>query len=57
MVELTRKENSINVKNRGIIELLNAFNRYYSRRKVKSNSRKLSKIRLEKIAKKIYFKK
>ena len=60
MVELTRKEYNIIAKNRGIIEpqkmstqeLLNTLSRYDSRRKVKSNRRKLLKIKLEKIAKK-----
>ena len=59
MVELTRKEYNIIAKTRGIIEpqkmstqeLLNTLSRYDSRRKVKSNRRKLLKIKLEKIAK------
>ena len=59
MVELTRKEYNIIAKNRGIIEpqkmstqeLLNTLSRYDSRRKVKSNRRKLSEAKLEKIAK------
>ena len=59
MVELTRKEYNIIAKNRGIIEpqkmstqeLLNTLSRYDSRRKVKSNRRKLSETKLEKIAK------
>ena len=44
MVELTRKENNITAKNRGIIELLNALSRYHSRRKVKNTRKKISKI-------------
>ena len=59
MVELTRKEYNIIAKTRGIIEpqkmstqeLLNTLSRYDSRRKVKSNRRKLSETKLEKIAK------
>ena len=59
MVELTRKEYNIIAKKRGIIEpqkmstqeLLNTLSRYDSRRKVKSNRRKLSETKLEKIAK------
>ena len=59
MVELTRKEYNIIAKSRGIIEpqkmstqeLLNTLSRYDSRRKVKSNRRKLSETKLEKIAK------
>ena len=59
MVELTRKEYNIIAKNRGIIEpqkmstqeLLNTLSRYDSRCKVKSNRRKLSETKLEKIAK------
>ena len=59
MVELTRKEYNIIAKNRGIIEpenmstqeLLNTLSRYDSRRKIKSNRWKLSKIGLGKIAK------
>ena len=59
MVELTRKEYNLIAKNRGIQkpqnmsteELLNTLSRYDSRRKVKSNRRKLLKIKLEKIAK------
>ena len=55
MVELTREEYNITVKNRGIIqpqkmsaqELLSTINRYESRHK----SRHLSKIGLEKMAK------
>ena len=59
MVELTRKEYNLIAKNRGIIkprkmsiqELKDTFSRYDSRLKVKSNRRKLLKIKLEKIAK------
>ena len=59
MVELTRKEYNIIVKNRGIIEpqnmstqeLLNTLSRYDSRRNIKSTRRKLLKIKLKKIAK------
>ena len=59
MVELTRKEYNLFAKNRGIIkpqkmstqELIDTLSRYNSRRKVKSNRRKLLKIKLEKIAK------
>ena len=59
MVELTRKEYNLIAKNRGIIEpqkmstqeLIDTLSRYDSRRKVKSNRRKLLKIKLEKIAK------
>ena len=59
MVELNRKEYNIIAKNRDIIEpqkistqeLLNTLSRYDSRRKVKSNRRKLLEIKLEKIAK------
>ena len=58
-IELTRKENYLIAKNRGIEEpqdmsteeLLNTLSRYDSKRKVKSNRRKLLKIKLEKIAK------
>ena len=58
-VELTREEYNLIAKNRGIQEpqnmsteeLLNTLSRYDSRRKVKSNRRKLLKIKLEKIAK------
>ena len=58
-IELTRKEYNLIAKNRGIQEpqnmsteeLLNTLSRYDSRRKVKSNCRKLLKIKLEKIAK------
>ena len=59
MVELTRKEYNLIAKNRGIIEpqkmstqeLIDTLSRYASRRKVKSNHRKLLKRKLEKIAK------
>ena len=59
MVELTGKQYNIIAKNRGAIEpqkmttkeLLNTLRRYDSRRKVKSNRRKLLGIGLEKIAK------
>ena len=59
MVELTRKEYNITAKNRGFIEpqkmstqeLLNTLSRYDSRRKVKSNCKKLVKTGLGKIAK------
>ena len=58
-IELTRKEYNLIAKNRGIQEpqnmsteeLLNTLSRYDSKRKVKSNRRKLLKIKLEKIAK------
>ena len=58
-MEFTRKEYDIIAKNIGIIEpqkmstqeLLNTLSRYDSRRKVKSNHRKLLEIGLEKIAK------
>ena len=58
-VELTWKEYNLIAKNRGIQEpqnmsteeLLNTLSRYDSKRKVKSNRRKLLKIKLEKIAK------
>ena len=58
-MEFTRKEYDIIAKNIGIIEpqkmstqeLLNTLSRYDSRRKVKSNRRKLLEIGLEKIAK------
>ena len=57
--ELTRKEYNLIAKKRGIQEpqnmsteeLLNTLSRYDSKRKVKSNRRKLLKIKLEKIAK------
>ena len=59
LVTITRKEYDLLAKNRGIKEpqnmsteeLLNTLSRYDSRRKVKSNHRKLSKINLKKIAK------
>ena len=59
MVELTRKEYNLIAKTRGIIEpqkmsiqeLKDTLSRYDSRRKAKSNRRKLVKIKLEKIAK------
>ena len=59
-ITLTRKEYDLIAKNRGIIEpqnmsteeLLNTLSRYDSRCKVKSNRRKLLKMKLEKIAKK-----
>ena len=58
-IELTREEYNLIVKNRGIQEpqnmsteeLLNTLSRYDSRRKVKNNHKKLSEIKLEKIAK------
>ena len=58
-IELTREEYNLITKNRGFIEpqkmstqeLLNTLSRYDSRRKVKSNRRKLLEIGLEKIAK------
>ena len=58
-IERTRKEYNLIEKNRGIQEpqnmsteeLLNALSRYDSKRKVKSNGRKLLKIKLGKIAK------
>ena len=58
-IELTRKEYNLIAKNRGIQELqnmsteelLNTLSRYDSKRNVESNRRKLSKIKLEKIAK------
>ena len=60
MVELTRKELNLIAKKRGIQkhqnmsteELLNTLSRYDSRCEVKSNRRKLLKMKLEKIAKK-----
>ena len=60
IIELTRKEYNLIAKNRGIKEpqnmsteeLLNTLSRYDSKRKVKSNRRKLLKMKLEKIAKK-----
>ena len=56
MVELTRKEYNIIVKNRGIIEpqnmstqeLLNTLSRYDSRRNIKSTRRKLLKNKTKK---------
>ena len=58
-IEFTRKELNFVAKNRGIKELqnmcteelLNTLSRYDNKRKVKNNSKKLSKIKLEKIAK------
>ena len=58
-LELTRKECNLIAENRGIQEsqnistkeLLNTLSRYDSKGKVKSNRRKLLKIKLEKIAK------
>ena len=58
-IQLTGKECNFIAKNRGIQEpqsmfteeLLNTLSRYDSKRKVKSNHRKLLKIKLEKIAK------
>ena len=58
-IELTREEYNLITKNRGFIEpqkmstqeLLNTLSRYDSRRKVKSNRRKLLEVKLEKIAK------
>ena len=58
-IEFTRKEYDLIARNRGIEEpqkmsteeLLNTLSRYDSKRKVKSNRRKLLKIKLEKIAK------
>ena len=58
IIEFTRKEYDLIAKNRGIKEpqnmsteeLLNTLSRYDSRRKVKSNRRKLLKMKLEKIA-------
>ena len=60
IIEFTRKEYDLIARNRGITEpqkvsteeLLNTLSRYDSKRKVKSNRRKLLKIKLEKIAKK-----
>ena len=59
IVMLTKKEYNLIAKNRGIKkpqnmsteELLNTLSRYDSRCKVKSNRRKLFKMKLEKIAK------
>ena len=58
-IELTRKENYLIAKNRGIEEpqdmsteeLLNTLSRYDSKRIVQSNRRKSLKVKLEKIAK------
>ena len=58
-IELTREEYNLIAKNRGIQEpqnmsteeLLNTLSRYDSRRKVKNNHKKLSEIKLEKMAK------
>ena len=55
--EFTRKELNFIAKKRGIKgpqnisteELLNTLSRYDSKRKVKNNSKKLSKIKLEKL--------
>ena len=57
-IELLRKEYNLIAKNRGIQgpqnistkKLLNTLSRYDSRRKLKSNRKKLLKIKLEKIA-------
>ena len=59
MVELTRKEYNLIAKSRGIIkpqkmstqELIDTPSRYDSRRKVKSNHRKLLKTKLRKMLK------
>ena len=59
MMELTRKEYNPIAKNRGIIEpqkmsteeLIDILSRYDSRCNVKSNNRKLLKIKLKKKAK------
>ena len=59
IIELTRKEYILVAKSRGIKEpqnmsteeLLNTLRIYHSKRKVKNNSKKLSKIKLEKITK------
>ena len=59
IIELTRKEYNLIARNRGIKEpqnmsteeLLTTLSRYDSKRKVKSNRKKLLKIKLEKIAK------
>ena len=59
IIEFTRKEYDLIARSRGIKEpqkmsteeLLNTLSRYDSKRKVKSNRRKLLKIKLEKIAK------
>ena len=58
-IEQTRKQYNLIAKNRGIQEpqnmsteeLLNTLSRYDSKCKVKSNRKKLLKIKLEKIAK------
>ena len=58
-IELTREEYNLIAKNRGIQEpqnmsteeLLNTLSRYDSRHKVKNNHKKLSEIKLEKMAK------
>ena len=60
IIQFTRKEYDIIAKNRVIkepqnmptVELLDTLCRYDSKRKVKSNRRKLLKMKLEKIAKK-----
>ena len=59
IIEFTRKEYDLIAKNRGIKEpqnmsteeLLNTLSRYDSRRKVKSNRRKLLKMKPEKLLK------
>ena len=59
IIELTRKAYILVAKSRGIKEpqnmpteeLLNTLRIYHSKRKVKNNSKKLSKIKLEKITK------
>ena len=59
IIQFTRKEYDLIAKNRGIKEpqnmsteeLLNTLSRYDSRRKVKSNHRKLLKIKLRKMLK------
>ena len=59
IIEFTRKEYDLIAKNRGIKEpqtmsteeLLDTLSRYDSRRKVKSNRRKLLKMKLEKLLK------
>ena len=59
MVEFTRKEYNIIAKNRGIEEphdlstqeLSNTLSKYDSKRKVKSNRRKLLKLELKKLLK------
>ena len=60
IIEFTRKEFDIIARSRGIKEpqnmsteeLLNALSRYDSKRKVKTNDKKLLKMKLEKISKK-----